>query len=216
MKTRIKMTGVLALTVSALLVFAMVPATAKPTKPPGKPGGLYDVTMALAGGDGLVTNCGPLVMQAEGGGVLVAVGDASLRVEAQIPWERKYPNPESGESFTGCHAGSVEDSDLPDYEGYLSIQRGKETVTFLWHFDYFIAQQTNCNPKGKACRTQQTVREHFTMASDPIPFQGNSGLVEGKFHVSWYLNEDGDLIHLYDRFGETTFRFQMEITAHSG
>ncbi len=218
MKTRIKMTGVLALTVSALLVFAMVPATAKPTKPPGKPGGLYDVTMTLAGGDGLATTCGPLVMKEDRNGSLLAVGEASLQLEALIQWQRKYPSPDFGDYFTGCHDGSLVDSMVPDYEGRFSIDRdlGAGTVSFLWHFDYYIAQDETCNIRNGKCRTRQTVREHFTMVSDPIPFQGNSGLAEGKFHVSWYLNEDGELIHPYDQFGETTFRFQMEITAHSG
>lgn len=199
MKARVT-TALLAAT--ALIAVAAVPAAAKPGK--GKPTAAqrYEVTMELAGAEGLTTTgCSPLVMT-EGSNSLVASDAIDVGLEAGIHWQRAYPWPLADTAFTGCHGSN----DM--WDGYLRIalDSGSGTISFLWHFDYFI--ETTQVTRGHKTQTREVVRENFTLSSAPIPWTGLladpdetvTGTVAGDFAVRWYLFEDGTLTHDYDWF----------------
>ena len=172
------------------LLFAGSPALAQD---------LYKVTMTQTGNEGLTTDC-------SSEGYILATGDTTgltgsgseqdtdgefvplaLNIvigDPAVEYDRDYdPGDGTHVVFNGCLGGP---SGPTGYSGALFISfgggkgpKGGSTVSFTWHFEYYIADG---------------VREHFTLKGDKIPFPAwtgtdVSGTVKGNFTLLHYLND---------------------------
>lgn len=168
---------------------------------------LYKVTMTrpnITGVEGLTTDCNrdpvddtpiPYILARGDSTGLTANGsdldpetgepsDLTSNLASPVAWTRKY---DAGDGlsgvFNGCFGGP---SGPTGYSGALFITFGGgkgaksgSTVSFIWHFEYYIAPG---------------VREHFSLLSDKIPFpawtgSNVSGTVIGNFDFLHYLND---------------------------
>ncbi|MFN2387270.1 MAG: hypothetical protein ABR576_13460, partial [Thermoanaerobaculia bacterium] len=142
---------------------------------------LYRVRMSLPGASGMVTDCSAeayvLAQSEQGGKALHSTGseldtDGSpgpdlfldLVTSPPIPWTRTR---DVGRGTSGTFNGCFGETFGPNgYSGNLWIffetSKGKPTVRFLWHFDYYVTPGN-------------TEREHFTMKSGKIPFVAWTG-----------------------------------------
>lgn len=187
--------------VIALLFVWVVPGFGEPQNS----GGVYQVTMSNPGTMGLKSDCntegyvlasynhgtldadGYLLDNVAGGGSRVPL---NLNLLSDVPWARTY-DAGRGKSgvFNGCYGETHPNTSTGNLGCYgrLWIMFGTtkgSTVTFLWNFDCYEAQ---------GLKKTQTIREHFSMRSDPIPFPAwtggdISGRVQGTFDVRYYLN----------------------------
>lgn len=201
MKTRSWGKGA-ALLVSAMFFLLFVPAA--------QAADVYKVTMTRTGTMGLTTDCdveGYILAHGDSKG-LVANGsdlepngdlgpELQLNIGSDVAWTRKYeadPNKGLSGVFDGCFG---ETSGPNGFHGGLHINfangkgpNGKSTVSFTWHFDYYVTPGN-------------TIREHFTLKSGSIPFPvwtgGNlSGPVNGTYDLAYYLKEGRKIISSYE------------------
>jgi hypothetical protein len=190
--------------VIALLFVWVVPGFAEPQNS----GGVYKVTMSNPGTMGLKSDCntegyvlasynhgtleadGYLLDNVAGGGWRVPLDLDLLTGDPGVSWTRQY-DAGRGKSgvFNGCY-GETLPQPPPGNVGcygrlWIMFETTKgSTVTFLWNFDCYEAQGSKKN---------QTIREHFSMRSEPISFPAwtggdISGRVQGTFDVRYYLN----------------------------
>ena len=120
----------------------------------------------------------------------------------EVKWTRKY---DAGPGLEGAFNGCFGENDY--YHGALFItvgkKKGQSIIRFTWYFDYF---------------TSSSVREHFALFSEDIPFQAWKGEdisipVTGWFDLQYYLN-DPDNFPSYESFTNgvgRTFDFYLEI-----
>jgi hypothetical protein len=177
--------------VIALLFIWIVPGFAEPQTS----GGVYKVTMRNPGTMGVVSDCsteGYVLARGDesnlqsDGSLLGADGQPGphlfLRLLTDVSWTRKY---DVGKGLSGVFNGCFgETFGANGYSGNLFIsfakRKGVPTVSFIWHFDYYLTPPN-------------TMREHFTMITDPIPFPAAwtggkiSGRVTGTFDLQYYL-----------------------------
>ena len=190
--------------VIALLFVWVVPGFAEPQQS----GGVYKVTMSNPGTMGLKSDCNTegYVLASYNHGTLEADGYLLDNVAAggwrvplfldlvtDVSWTRQY-DAGRGKSgvFNGCYGETLAQPPPPLGNGnvgcygrlWIMFETTKgSTVTFLWNFDCYEAQV------GK-----KTIREHFSMRSEPIlgfpAWTGGdiSGRVQGTFDVRYYLN----------------------------
>ncbi|MCX6619003.1 MAG: hypothetical protein NTZ98_23260, partial [Acidobacteria bacterium] len=135
---------------------------------------------------------GSLFDNVAAGGWRVPLNLDLLTGDPGVSWTRTYDAGRGTSGvFNGCYGETYANvppgtANLGCY-GRLWIMFGAtkgSTVTFLWNFDCYEAQGT---------RKNQTIREHFSMSSAPIPFPAwtggdISGRVQGTFDVRYYLN----------------------------
>jgi hypothetical protein len=190
--------------VIALLFIGVVPGFAQPQKG----GDVYRVTMNNAGTMGVKSDCSSTVdyvLARNNNGTLEADGylldnvaaggwrvPLNLDLVTDVPWTRQYDVGRGTSGvFNGCY-GEPSPSNLGCY-GHLWIMFEKKkvsTVRFLWNFDCYEAQLNK----------RETIREHFSVTSDPIPFPVWTGgdisaRVAGKFELQYLLNEGRTLVN---------------------
>lgn len=167
---------------------------------------VYKVTMTRTGVMGLTTDCsseGYILAHFEknylkaDGTDLEANGDLGPELQVDIgsdvAWSRKY---DVGKGLSGVFDGCFGETDGPTgFSGALFIYfekgkgpNGQSTVRFTWHFDYYVTS---------------TIREHFTLQSEKIPFAAwtgddISGTVKGMFDLKYYLKEGGKVLSSYE------------------
>ncbi len=189
----------------------------------------HEVTMELLGEEGFATTCGVLIMRSATSedlvpsSALVADGTGGssvprlvLKVSEELSWQREFPEPLSGEGFGTpgsfdlttwnweCHGGTVEGSPAP-WDGLLALTLDDDVISFLWHFDYYVAEG---------------VRENFTISGEApvewtvLPGGERTTEVSGVFSVAWFQNLGGEAVHLYEPFAGSPrpFRFQLTVT----
>jgi hypothetical protein len=207
------------------LVIALPAAAVKPDKP-GKPSPdpvFYDVTLDLAGDEGLgLCDEAPLVMTDIDGALLAdGTGGTSvprLLLEANVPWTRTYPvpdSPDSGASFEGCHGGALprSESDVPSYF-IIHSDRSGYVSNVLWAFDVYVEEGT----KGK--NKTPGVKEYFRLwGTEDASFKdasGNACLLTPTEAVTCYVSGPFEIWHYYpiEQIGVTTFEFTLTITPH--
>ena len=192
MKTVTRIVALLSLALVALVLAGPAAAQAQD---------LYRVTMSAPGASGMVTDCSVegyvLAVPGNGGGkTLHSTGSeleadgtpgpdllVDLATEPPVAWSRTYDvgRGTSG-TFNGCYG---ETFGTNSYSGNLWIffetSKGKPSVRFLWHFDYYVTPGN-------------TVREHFTLTSGKIPFPAlagevTAGRVAGTFDVEYFYRD---------------------------
>jgi len=197
--------------VIALLFIWVVPGFAQPQKG----GDVYRVTMKNAGTMGVKSDCSTdttegYVLARNNNGTLLS--DSSLldtdgfRVPlfldlvTDVNWTRKY---DAGRGLSGVFDGCFGETlwqPPPGNRGcsgllFIMFEKKKvSTVTFRWNFDCYESQPN---------KIRDTIREHFSMTSDPIPFPAASawtggdisGHVAGKFDLQYLLNEGHTLVN---------------------
>jgi hypothetical protein len=212
---------VLMLVIVALLVGNAVTAIAK--KPPPKPASdLVDMTMTLAGPEGLTTGCddadgiaGSLLMERTRSGLVSVEGVAPVLglFMDEVPWWRAHPG-SSGTGFAGCHGGTVTGSP-GTWDGWLSITIDREgaVTDLLWHFDYYVDGETRVLPNGKV-RYTETVRENLTLSGSDLTWNEATATVSGVFTVSHFLRKDDTYID-YEPFGSRNLTFTLTTGPHT-
>ena len=202
----------------------------KPDKPPGKPDKgeprvtFYRVYLSSPGTYGMATDIGcngqdyvlaewddaHNFLRANGTMIDPRVGvriPLSMRLLTDVEWTRKYPEgypEEHSGNFNGCYGETDGDH---GYHGALFItigkKKGQSIIRFTWYFGYF---------------TSSSVREHFALFSEDIPFPAWKGEdisipVTGWFDLCYYLNDPDEFIG-YESFTGglgRTFDFYLEI-----
>jgi len=191
--------------------------------------GFHEVTMELLGEEGFATTCDVLIMRSATSedlvpsSALVADGTGGssvprlfLKVSEELSWQREFPEPLSGEGFGTpgsfdlttwnwpCHGGTVEGSPAP-WDGLLVLTLDDDVISFLWHFDYYLAEG---------------VRENFTISGETpvewtvLPGGERTTEVSGEFSVAWFQNLGSETVHLYEPFvgSPRPFHFQLTVT----
>jgi hypothetical protein len=208
--------------IAVLLIVAAAPAGAKKPEPTDD---LVDVTMTLAGPEGLTTDCedgdgvaGSLLMERTRSG-LSFVDDVApilgLYMD-EVAWMRYFPE-SSGIGFAECHGGTVAGSP-GTWDGalWIDIDRSGAVTDVLWHFDYWIEESVVVLPNGKE-RTRVTVREHFTLSGHDLAWDAATSTVSGTFTVKHFLNgEDAPLYIEYEPFlPSRDLAFTLTYTPHT-
>jgi hypothetical protein len=120
-----------------------------------------------------------------------------LDLVTDVPWTRKYDAGRGlSDVFNGCFGPTLWQPPPGNrgFSGLLFIMFEKKkvsTVRFLWNFDAYESQPNN---------SRDTMQEHFSMSSDPIPFpawtgESISGRVAGIFELRYLLNEGHKLVN---------------------
>lgn len=179
--------------VGLVMLLGVLPAAAdKPTcpghpscgkdPPPGDGPALVDVTMRLVNedGEGLDTNCdgnedGKIEM-VNTGSRLEPTGDPVLRIEMkEVAWERIFPDPISGEGFSGCHRMLLDPDEPEAVLGGLviSLDPSGAVSDIRWHFDYWYVWQEL--QRGKKTQRVLADFEHFTLGMDETTLRWDEG-----------------------------------------
>lgn len=157
---------------------------------------LYRVRMSTPGAMGMITDCsteGYVLARTENSGskILHSAGseldadgspgpDLFLDLITDVAWSRTYDVGRGlAGTFNGCYGETFGDN---SYSGNLNIffetNKGKSTVRFIWHFDYYVTPGN-------------TIREHFTLKSGKIPYPAPDGSlrVAGNFDIERYYKD---------------------------
>jgi hypothetical protein len=118
------------------------------------------------GGAGVATSCDEptLIMTQDRKGLMRAdweTANTDVEIVLPIPWSRNHPTPQGGDTFFGCHGGSIEGS-AEGFQGHFTLDPGPDGGVLLSSlFDYYWEFE-DINAKGKA-KPRQTVLELFSI-----------------------------------------------------
>lgn len=168
---------------------------------------LADVTMTLAGAQGLTTNCddgdgiGGSIEMVMSSGSLDPVNDPVLGVWMNdVAWNRLYPDPihgSSGSAFEGCHRKLLDPDEANAVYGGLMIDLDESgaVADILWHFDYWYVWGL----RGK--KPWVVEFEHFTLSMDettmtwvdhtPDIYGDTNGTLTADFWMLYHLQGEG-------------------------
>ncbi len=171
---------------------------------------------------------GPILMEERRKGVLSAGEDGPstpptprIWIDAPLEWSRNFPTQTSGEdfserispsgeSFSWCHGGPVDDSP-PYWDGLLRITPTADSVEILWIFDHYWEEGVP-KPRGKKAGL---IIENFKLSGeaflvdDPEAFLDQSDVYTGNFTISYFLRDDSNGEHIEFDLGTVTLSFQL-------
>ncbi|MFH1331363.1 MAG: hypothetical protein ABIJ48_12020 [Actinomycetota bacterium] len=189
MRTRKTLMAVL--TTAALIGALGAPAAwGRPGKPIDPPV-LVDVTMTLAGAEGMTTDCddrdgidGSMVMERTADGTLFPVFSPILGLNLEeVDSSRLYPEAVSSIGFTGCHGGNLDGTE-PKYGGLaITVDATGAVTSVLWHFDYYVLETVVRK------RTVVQVLEHFTLSGQDLQWDAATSTASGWFQVAYHLED---------------------------
>jgi hypothetical protein len=189
---------------------------------------IVDVTMVLANGHGLTTDCddgdgivGSIEMLKTPGS-LEPTSDPILGVYMDVAWERIYPDPiygSDGSVFTGCHRMTLD----PDQEAILGalmieLDDSGAVADILWHFDYWYVW----GERGPAKKPRPYLEsyEQFTLSMDettlvwvddtPDVYGDTYGTLTAEFWMLYHLGGEG-----YEPIGSQVMSFTVHAVPRS-